>query len=135
MKKKGIDLCYEAFIRLRNGTALNPKYKGIPPGDITPSVVSIEAGFDKGYLKSNRDQHKFLIAKIRDFIEIHQKGSKQNIALIKELKRRGEAERTLNDTRVKLNIALIENLRLVARVQELESELNITSSKINIDST
>jgi len=135
MKTKGIDLCDEAFIRLKNGTALNPKFKGIAPSDITPSVVSIEAGFDKGYLKSSREHHRFLIAKIRDYIGNQQKESKQKIALNRESKRRGEVERTLSETKLKLEIALTDNLRLTLRVQQLESELKAFSSIKNINGT
>ena len=129
MKSKGIDLCDEAFIRLKNGAALNPKFKGISPCDITPSVVSIEAGFDKGYLKTSRDRHKPLIALIRTYAKSQEKHSKHKTALNRESKRRNEAELILNQTKAKLEIALTDNLRLITRIQYLEKEFGISLSQ------
>lgn len=129
MKSDGLDRCEKAFERLKAGNSHNSKFVNIPSNDITPSVVSIEAGFDKGYLKTSRDRHKPLIALIRTYAKSQEKHSKHKTALNRESKRRNEAELILNQTKAKLESALTDNLRLITRVQYLEKEFGISLSQ------
>lgn len=59
-------LCEEAFNRLKAGKPNNPKHKDMP---ITASLVSKEAGFTAGYLKSKNKHHQSLIEDINSFQE------------------------------------------------------------------
>jgi hypothetical protein len=68
MKKiDGLKACEEAFERLVSGSPLISSHVGIIPKKITSGIVSVEAGFDRGYLKSARRNHQSLIAKITSY--------------------------------------------------------------------
>lgn len=124
IKKSGIQRCEEALERLISGQPHLADHVGVKSGDITPAMVSIEAGFDKGYLKRSRELHKPLIARV-DALK-SESGStpsvhKEKIERAKRLaeKRRTEVEQ-LNQIMDKV---LTQNLMLVERVRELEAEL------------
>lgn len=63
-KKSGLSRCEDALERLLTGQPHFADHVGVNNGDITPAMVSIEAGFDKGYLKRSRESHMPLIARI-----------------------------------------------------------------------
>jgi len=60
----GIKSCEDAFERLLEGKPHTKEYIGLPLNKITANIVSQEAGFGPGYLKSNRHSHKPLVARI-----------------------------------------------------------------------
>lgn len=125
LKKSGLQRCEEALERLLSGRPHLADNVGVKRGDITPAMVSVEAGFDKGYLKRSRESHMSLIARI-DALKSESKASssatKKKLEKTKKMveKRRMEIEQ-LNEVMDKV---LTQNLMLVERVRELEKELS-----------
>lgn len=118
----GVKSCEEAFERLLNGKPNKKEHVGINLAKITPSVVSAEAGFDRGYLKKSRALHKPLIARI-EASKAEQFASDSNP---RELLRRAKnsAERAVQsegEMKNTLGKVLTQNLMLVERVRELEA--------------
>lgn len=60
----GLKACTEAFERLVSGQPIVVDHVGLPSTKITSGIVSVEAGFDRGYLKAARPSHQALIARI-----------------------------------------------------------------------
>ena len=73
MINNGVQACMDAFERLKNNAPTVSKFQNIAPSCITASVVSQEAGFDSGYLKSSRANHRALIM----LIETHRNAAKE----------------------------------------------------------
>lgn len=123
-KKTGLQRCEEALKRLISGQPHLAHYIGVKHGDITPAMVSTEAGFDKGYLKRSRDLHLPLIARI----DALKSDSKPTPTVHKE---KLEKAHNLAEKRRKefmqlkqiMDKVLTQNLMLVERVRELETEL------------
>lgn len=67
----GLQKCWAAFERLKNHTAIVDEHKNLPLDKITAGVVSVESGFDRGYLKYARPIHRRLIDEINAFRESH----------------------------------------------------------------
>lgn len=61
---KGVGACQEALQRLLDGKPFMPEHVGLDLSKLTASIVSHEAGFDRGYLKKSRKTHLPLLAKI-----------------------------------------------------------------------
>lgn len=51
----GLRACEEALTRLMKGEPVVSKHVGLSLKKITASIVSLEAGFDRGYLKNPAD--------------------------------------------------------------------------------
>ena len=121
----GIEQCEAALERLLNETPYNKDFVGEEQTDITPAMVSVEAGYDKGYLKRSRQAHMPLIAQI-DRLRAPKKASKSSAQrLSKALSAADKAkanEAALKDT---LDKVLAQNLMLVERVRELEKALHM----------
>ena len=66
--KSGLDQCVEAFDRLKAGQPRVIEHIGIAKSKITAGIVSVEAGFDRGYLKKARSAHAPLISMIEAFL-------------------------------------------------------------------
>lgn len=60
----GLLACEEALQRLLDGKPVVPEHVGLELSKITASIVSLEAGFDRGYLKKSRKAHLPILAKI-----------------------------------------------------------------------
>ncbi len=124
----GVKQCELAFERLLTGNVNVPAHVGLPRDRITASVVSVEAGFDRGYLKKGRAQHLQLIARIE--------ASKKNVESdggLRERYRRAKASATTtaqeaSRTKFLLDKVLTQNLTLVERVRELEKQLETMKS-------
>ncbi|HHF0552978.1 TPA: hypothetical protein ACPHT2_002625 [Vibrio antiquarius] len=117
----GIDKCIEAFERLKVGKPLNEKFKGINTSEITPSIVSQEAGFDAGYLKNSRANHKPLIILINDFRNSSPTTTLSKREIIEREKKKTtnyKTEKILAESR--LEEALKRELLLARKVRELE---------------
>lgn len=120
----GLDRCWAAFERLKEGKPEVDEHLNLSPSKITKSRVSVEAGFDAGYLKSSRDQHRLLVDEINAFAQEH---SNQGTSLFEELKRSKEklrkAEQDKLEIQDKLYVAITRNMQLVSRVKQLESDI------------
>ena len=121
--------CYEAFERLKAGKGTKDGCIGLAPESITPARVSVEAGHDAGYLKKTREKHAGIISAILAY-----KNTNTSTTLSKEeIKRRSDQkfsriEAELNLTKKRLEDSLARELKLVARVRELEEDLHKKSN-------
>lgn len=61
---KGLCACEEALERLRDGKPVLPEHVGLNLSKLTAGIVSVEAGFDRGYLKKSRKAHLPILAQI-----------------------------------------------------------------------
>lgn len=124
-KISSLERCEKALERLLSGQPHISDHVGVKYEDITPAMVSIEAGFDKGYLKRSREYHLPLIARIdalkRGAGFSTSTANKKKLERAKALaeKRRLEVDR-LSEVMDKV---LTQNLMLVERVRDLEKEL------------
>jgi len=118
----GLIACEEALQRLLDGKPVVPGHGGLDLSKITASIVSLEAGFDRGYLKKSRKSHFPLLAKIEICRAEACKGggssNRKRIERLEENLRRLEYELTI--TQAQRNRILIQNLQLWERVRELE---------------
>ena len=120
----GLKKCEEALDRLIAGKPQKREHRDIQKGEITAAMVSVEAGYDKGYLKKGRDPHKPLLRRIdslRD--EQTQIGAGGRLKLAKALKSFEKSKDEHAHTKEILNKVLTQNIMLVERVRELEEQL------------
>lgn len=119
----GLSSCIEAFERLKVDMPINDEFKGYQPEQISPSVVSQEAGFDKGYLKKSRPNHMPLIALIEDW----RKSGGTSLSKAEAIRReRDKALRYMqerDEANQRYALALGRELRLIKKIRELELEL------------
>jgi len=128
----GIRACEDAFERLLAGKPNNKEFVGLPKDKITASVVSKEAEFDPGYLKSSRKTHKPLIARI---VRNKEDSTKNEDGGVREKLRRAinkseVSRKSESAMKVTLDKVLTQNLMLVERVRELEEELRTQKNVI-----
>lgn len=116
MSKDGVTKCEEALDRLLNSCPRNSKFSSIKSYEITPAMVSVEAGFDKGYLKRSRPIHSDIFKLIDDLTG----KNKPKPNRLKENKDKKYQEQALIMQKI-----MTQNLKLVARVRELEKKLGI----------
>jgi hypothetical protein len=113
-----LSICREAFERLKEGKG---QVKYVEKMDISCSTVSVEAGFDKGYLKQSRLWQASLVEDINDYKKGHE--SKSTSAAT-ELERTRKKVKKATDAKVQAESLLYtlmqDNLKLVSRVAELE---------------
>ncbi|MFV7437291.1 hypothetical protein ACLPJF_02525 [Pseudomonas vlassakiae] len=122
--KKGLAACYDAFDRLKAGKPIVSAHVGLASGKITPGVVSFEAGFDRGYLKKSRPAHLSLIAQIEAFRLQSESASESKANEVRRARNKvAKAETELEQAQRQLYEVLTQNLQLVERVRELESQL------------
>ena len=124
--ESGLEACEDAFKRLIEGSPVVSQHVGLDASKLTAGVVSVEAGFDRGYLKKARKTHQSLLAKIEAY----------RICLPGITTSKSDAE-TVRQTLGKLNAiksdlvlacqqrdrVLTQNLQLCERVRELEIEI------------
>ncbi len=123
-KQKGIDKCFDALERLKAGYPTMPEYVGIEKHEITAAMVSVEAGFDKGYLKRSRPAHKPLIARIEALVKDHKSKNSSDRKRLEQAKKAKEKLKAENNrTQAIMDNVLTQNLMLLERVGELEREL------------
>lgn len=122
---KKLQDCYEALERLVKGCPRISDFSGIELSQITNSIVSQEAGHDKGYIKNNRDNHQGIVQAIKDAKKSSESSTlskseitKRHNKKIKSIKKR------LTLTEEALEKALSREIVLLARLQELENDLN-----------
>ncbi|WP_374439253.1 hypothetical protein [Pseudomonas panipatensis] len=119
---KGLVVCEEALQRLLDGKPFVPEHVGLDLSKLTASIVSLEAGFDRGYLKKSRKAHLPIIAKIEAFrAEANKMPGSSSGESIKRLKNRLVLlEKELAMVSLQRDRVLTQNLQLWARVRELE---------------
>lgn len=117
--KNKLMACFEALERLKNGTPQVEEFIGLELDKITNSVVSQEAGNDKGYIKNKRPNHQGIIQAIKDVndsistntmskAEIERRNKKKveklnnKLALVEELLEESLAREILLMTRLKV---------------------------------
>jgi hypothetical protein len=124
MSKKGLEACEAAIDRLLKSKPRVAAYIDVESSEITPAMVSVEAGFDKGYLKRAREAHKPLIKRI-GALNVQTKGKEDSVRLKlkKALKQSKKARSEKDECKVILDNVLTQNLMLLERVRELEKEL------------
>ncbi len=129
----GIKECEKAFERLVEGRPYKKEHIGKPSNEITAGIVSVEAGFDRGYLKKSRNLHRSLIARI-------EANKNQNVSadigrreILKRAKARAVAASIeKSDMKARLDKVLTQNLMLVERIRELEGKLGKSQSVIKL---
>lgn len=120
----GIHVCEEAFERLKAGKARDPAHVDLPRSKITAGIVSVEAGFDRGYLKKSRRAHMPLISAIEVYRSESETASVTSAVKAKRAQIKAEkAVSELEQMQAKLNAVLTQNIQLVERVRELEAML------------
>lgn len=128
---RGIAACEEAFERLIAGKAAVPEHLGLKESKITSGVVSVEAGFDRGYLKKSRESHRPLIARIEARrVEHAQSGDSLRSRLRRVEAKAQAAQSELSDIQRVLDQVLTQNLVLVERIKELEEELKQNHTRL-----
>lgn len=119
---KGLGACEEALQRLLVGNPVVPEHVGLDLSKLTASIVSLEAGFDRGYLKKSRKAHLPILAKIEAYRAGANKGcGSSNGKSIKRLEDKVVLlEKELAMVSSQRDRVLTQNLQLWARVRELE---------------
>ncbi|QAY84167.1 hypothetical protein [Pseudomonas arsenicoxydans] len=123
----GVIACEDAFRRLIDGAPFVPRHIGIEPSKITAGIVSVEAGFDRGYLKKSRKSHQYLLAKIEAFrLEIaSDKSNRSTKALeVRQVKEKlSVLENEIQVAHAQRDVVLAQNLQMYERIMELEQEV------------
>lgn len=126
-KVDGVQQCKLAFQRLVEGLPVVPGHKDIPPEKITAGIVSVEAGFDRGYLKKSRAAHQELIAQINAHraspYRIHTGDDEARVKNKKYQLMLAELEMKLRRMGVQRDTLLAQNILLYEKVKELEGLL------------
>lgn len=130
----GVIACEEAFRRLVEGAPFVPEHVGIDPSKITAGIVSVESGFDRGYLKKSRKPHQSLIAQIEAYRAEATSSKTIRSPNVQALKRTEEKLSALDDE-LKVaceqrDVVLAQNLQLYERIRELEQELTRVQPKL-----
>lgn len=128
-KSSGVLLCEQAFERLKTGKPKVLLYNGYQLDSITPSLVSQEAGFDPGYLKNSRENHRALIHEISQFKTREglrtPEGKKRILILNAKVETKNQQ---INKYEKLYKDALSREVVLVARLAELESKIRSLES-------
>jgi hypothetical protein len=121
-KGNGLGACEEALQRLLAGNPVVPEHVSLDLSKLTASIVSLEAGFDRGYLKKSRKAHLPILAKIEACRSGVNKGHDSSNG--KSIKRLHDKvvllEKELAMVSSQRDRVLTQNLQLWARVRELE---------------
>lgn len=127
---KGVGACEEAFQRLLVGRPVVPEHVGLDLSKLTASIVSLEAGFDRGYLKKSRKAHLPLLAQIEAARAKASKGTGSSSSKqIRQMESRLAAlEKTLSIVQMQRDNVLAHNLKLWQRVRELEHSIAYSRS-------
>lgn len=123
----GMIVCEEAFQRLVNGAPVVSQHVGLDSSKITAGIVSVEAGFDRGYLKKSRKNHQPLIARIEAYRAEAASIKATRSPTVHAIKRVQDKLSVLEDelkvVYQQRDVVLTQNLQLYERVRELEQEI------------
>lgn len=127
---KGLGACEEALQRLLVGKPVVPEHVRLDLSKLTASIVSLEAGFDRGYLKKSRKAHLPLLAQIEAVRAEAVKGTgSSSIKQIRQMESRLAAlEKTLSIAQMQRDNVLAQNIKLWQRVRELENSMAYSRS-------
>lgn len=120
----GVDACRSAFERLKTRRSEIPAHNAIAFSKITAGIVSVEAGFDRGYLKKARASHIGLIEEINKFrasMALNLPNARQALKQAQENAQFAESEKLQLQQMIQKVVA--QNLQLVERVRQLESQV------------
>lgn len=122
---KGLSACEEALQRLLDGEPVVPEHVGLDLSKLTASIVSFEAGFDRGYLKKSRKAHLPLLARIEAIRnEASKGGGASNGKKLRQLEAQlATLEKELSITKMQRDNVLAQNMKLWQRVRELERSM------------
>jgi len=127
--REGLVRCWEAFERLKAGTAKVAAHIGLPATRITAGIVSVEAGFDRGYLKKDRAGDRELIAAIKIYRDQANTKLPDILLQIKILEEKLDREVVEhNVSRDVLYKVVAQNLQLIERIRTLENKLSISGN-------
>ena len=123
---KGLGACEEALQRLLVGNPFVSEHVGLDLSKLTASIVSHEAGFDRGYLKKSRRVHLPILAKIEACRAEANKGSGTlSVKSIKRLEDKiGLLEKELAMFRNQLGNPKFVEKAPARLVEELRGKLN-----------
>lgn len=127
----GITACEEALQRLIDGQPNVAAHINLDLSKLTPSIVSLEAGFDRGYLKKSRKYHLPLIARIQAIRTKAPYASVKQRELEIATEKLVLANRKIIEALEARDTAIRENLYLMRRVKELEKEVSDYRFKTN----
>jgi hypothetical protein len=123
MKKKsrGIKACNEAFQRLIDGNPIIDEHVGLPKSKITAGIVSVEAGYTRGYLKKSRKTHLLLLGLIAAN-RAQYLGSKESPThkLARQKNKISTLVQELKHCKAIMEKVLTQNIQLVETVKYLE---------------
>ena len=129
MAANGVDKCRVAFERLKAGEPHVAAHVGLDPTKITAGIVSVEAGFDRGYLKKDRPSHRALIADIEAYRKSYGTESSSKALQVKRANdKAAQAVSDLETARGQLYHVMAQNVQLVERVRELQFQLEARSN-------
>lgn len=132
-EKTGLQTCVEAFERLKAGSPHVKSHVGLSRERITAGIVSVEAGFDRGYLKKARPAHRALIAQIESYRDSAPAQNASQAVLLKRAVRKADlAREELSQMQERLSVVLIQNMQLVERVRFLELELKKSANLLRL---
>lgn len=120
MSDTGIKLCEQAFYRLKMGIPQNSSFKG---KKITAALVSKEAGFDSGYLKNSRTQHRPLIHEINKFYQDTKNKYITSSRIEKLNKKIKELEEDIDELKKQRDASLARELLLFNEIERLQNLL------------
>lgn len=136
MTGTGLDACWDALERLKAGKPRVAAHIGLDPTKLTAGIVSFEAGFDRGYLKKDRKNHKPLIAAIEAFRNSFGTVSSSKALQIKRANDKAtKAHDDLEIARAQLYHVMTQNVQLVERVRHLEEQLKSLSNVAQLNSS
>ena len=127
---KGVGACEEALQRLLVGKPVVPEHVALDLSKLTASIVSLEAGFDRGYLKKSRKAHLPLLAQIEAVRAEASKGAGSSSGKkIRQMESQLAAlEKTLSIAQMQRDNVLAHNMKLWQRVRELEHSMAYSRS-------
>jgi len=135
MASNGVDKCREGFERIKAGSPRVAAHVGLDPTKVTAGVVSVESGFDRGYLKKDRPNHQALIAEIEAYRKSHGTMSSSKALQIKRANdKASNAVADLEIARSQLYQVMTQNVQLVERVRHLEELLKAHSNVTEMNS-
>lgn len=119
---RGLLACGNALQRLIDGKPVVPEHVGLELSKLTASIVSLEAGFDRGYLKKSRKAHLPILAKIEaaraEAIKSPGSSSSKKVSCLED--KILFLENELAMVRAQRDRVFVQNLQLWERVRELE---------------
>lgn len=118
----GLASCEEALQRLIEGKSYLKEHVDLDLSRITASIVSLEAGFDRGYLKKSRRAHLQILAKIEKCrLDAQKKSGLSGKTIASVEKKVLLLSNELKVVTSQRDRALSQNIKLWQRVRELES--------------